>query len=355
MDKIKILIEKAHNFYSRYYEICQDNYDNMLENINQFQHMSPEELYSYIQSKSLDDKEHDFDELNLNVYYSGDYSFLDKYSSNVKNLFKILIQNNNQNLHIVTYDPSFFFSYLKTIDDLIEMYDCLYENPFLVRNPCKFKNRELKKIHQKNMLTKYKLKKLSDITERESENVVLNFIFSNRKESININRIFLTDWYFNNNFRKEDFYNFLFNFEYNQVFLNQIVGYLKSWNIDLDIDENILKMLSDFAEMHCMVDLYDLLNYEIDSKNDFYDRNILYFTENGFLLSEYQEDKVYKLVHFCEFFYIFNYQNILIRKFYHRKMPRHEFLLDIIKTDDQTEYLLNKIERRFFEINNFSL
>jgi len=136
------------------------------------------------------------------------------------------------------------------------------------------------------------------MSKREDKNIVLNFIFTDRTESININSIFLTDWYFNNSF-SQDVYNFHFDYEYDGNFLNQIIGYLKAWNIDLNMDQNVLEKILDFSNMYCMNELYNLLQEEI--KEDFFKREIV---DNGF----------YNYVIFMYRKYILDKENFFIDK-----------------------------------------
>lgn len=341
------LLETARKFYSRHYDINEDNWDFLINDLHHFDNMTILELYKEIDSRLVSIDFFEYYIFSLNVYYTGDYSFLDEYNSNVKEFFINLIESNNKERQIIIVDIDFFFSFLKTINDLIQVYECLYKNSFLVRLPCKFENNELKRIHQENLLNKYKLKKLSEITNRKSQNIILNFIFSDRTEQVEINYIFLTDWYFNNSF-SQDTYNFDLDYEYNENFLNQIVGYFKSWNIDLDMNESVLEKVSDFAQMYCMDDLYNLLNYEIKHQDNFYKREFINVTYCK---------KQYKYTVFCGNVYIFDDKNYCINKSNLRRLDRsvnYNLIASLIDKPSET-IVLNDIEQKFFEIYSLNL
>ena len=326
-EKYRRLLETTYKFYTKYFpdEVDHQKYREFLENIDSYNLDNDKTLFDiyYDFSSFFESKNYVNEEFYLK--FCDKFLFLDEYNGNVKKFFKVLIKSNNIHQGIFSDDENYFLSFLKDVDDLIQVYECLYKNPFLLIG----NEIEITQLEKEEKINFYKIKKLSQMSKREDKNIVLNFIFTDRTESININSIFLTDWYFNNSF-SQDIYNFHLDYEYDENFLKQIIGYLKGWNIDLNMDQNVLEKIFDFSDMYCMNELHNLLIEEEEIEEDFFKRQIV---DNGF----------YNYVIFMNKKYILDKENYFIDR-----IPLEEQLVDTIYWGKNFG---NPKEKEFFEKN----
>lgn len=212
----------------------------------------------------------------MNYYNYTEFSFLENYNDNVKTFFETLINDNNIQLYIFFEDPEYYLSFLKSVEDLIQVIDCINKNYSLLTGEMTYIEKVRNQMN-KNKSKKYEM--MSKFFDKPSKLVKLIFVFNDKEEIYHVNSIFFTDNYFRNSFELQDEYTFLLGFDHIDNFSEQIVKYLTSGEIDLELDKEFFKYVSYFAEMFCIIDLVkicsDILNEETRiSKYTFFRREI---------------------------------------------------------------------------------
>lgn len=214
VSQIHFLLVKMYETFNKLYpgRILEDRYiESFQSNEEDFGSLSDLflELANFVQIRNLDYPYFVF------RYYDGDLSFLDEYNDNVKKFFITLINDNNYINNVFYEEVDLYFSFLTSIDDLIEIMDCLYKNDFLFPKQCSID------YFLDNCSNKLEL--ISKKYNQESKLVKLNFVFSNSEQRHEINSLFLTDECFSENL---DEYTFNFGFEIEEGFCEKIINYL---------------------------------------------------------------------------------------------------------------------------------
>jgi len=212
--KIHFLLVKMYETFSKLYpeNILEENYIELFKyRENQF----PSLLELFMQfGNILKNENSDYPYFNFR-YYVGDLSFLDEYNDNVKNFFITLINDNNYTHNVFADDEELYFRLISSIDDLIQIMDCLYKNDFLLAKKCS-REEFLRQCSNKNEL-------ICKNYNQESKLVKLNFVFEDSQETHYINSLFLTEDYFDKNL---DEYTFTFNFLREEGFCENAINYL---------------------------------------------------------------------------------------------------------------------------------
>jgi len=133
-EKYRRLLETTYKFYTKYFpdEVDHQKYREFLENIDSYNLDNDKTLFDiyYDFSSFFESKNYVNEEFYLK--FCDKFLFLDEYNGNVKKFFKVLIKSNNIHQGIFSDDENYFLSFLKDVDDLIQVYECLYKNPFLL-------------------------------------------------------------------------------------------------------------------------------------------------------------------------------------------------------------------------------
>ena len=281
LEKISELLDVAKKFYLKYFqeEFKESEYNDSKK--EDYLNLSIEDIYTKLH-RFLKNCDYDCDEFVFIPYRCEDYDFLEEYNTNVQEFFKTILFNSKESPLSFVDHSEYYFSLLSSIDDLIEVYECLYKNGFLL-----LKNFENDSLEYKNeyifkpKLEKLKLKKLEEISKYLSsdfKNVTLNFIFLDINHEKIIPSVFLTDKYFRNSFQIQDCYTFIIDFNYDEIFLSEIFNYLLTGGISLNLDKTAIYNILEFADMYCFENLIKICSLFLS--DDFFDKVLLKIEED---------------------------------------------------------------------------
>jgi len=306
------LLSLLHQFYTMKnpLDVSEENYSqiyqDILKNPQKYDDLDMEELFLELTLFVTNPDEY-YSCFQIFHYHSLDFSFLDNYNDNVKDFFITLINDNNKHQNIFLEGISFYFSFIKTVDDLSQVIDCIIKNSLVIPREFSFEEGKLK-----NYIKQFKYKKYDLISKNfnnSSKIVKLIFRFNDKTERHEINSLFLTDDYFKNSFEIQDKYNFLLEFEHIDNFSEQVVKYLSTGELDTNLSDELVTFISFFAEMFCMNDLTKICNIlltkSIEPKYSFFrqerktfptkygifsyiivNENFIIFNEHGYYLTE---------------------------------------------------------------------